>query len=192
MSTSALRLEFLDFRGSDDLLWAVRQLRQRGVADDAIIAADGARTALAKTVGTMWLPSEDGRPLVVLQVFMGMRIDDDAEEAEPLICDLVAFDPAKPGEWFMRRNEYGMALGGDKLAACGASYFHEPEVRLYETPLSWLLAGCDGACLLSGRECRSLLVGIPRVICETVELAERVDSMLKNGEPDWPRIMVAA
>lgn len=133
-----------------------------------------------------------GTAKVVLPVMMGWRVDSEDEAINPMICDLLAFDPAQPERWQLRHNEYGMTLGGDILAACGPSYFHEPEVRLYANPLSWLVAGCDGAVLVGGRECRSQLLGIPRVICETTALAEQVDAMLKGGDAAWPSIMVAA
>lgn len=163
--------------------WAWEHLLQRGVTFDAMEAA-------GIPGGGSFV--EGGPAQVILPVTMGWRADGEDESVNPMICDLVSFDPAQPSRWRLRRNEYGMALGGDLLARCGPTSWQEPEIKLYASPLSWLLAGCNGAVLLNGKECRSQLLGIPRVICETVDLAETVDAMLKSGDHAWPSIMVAA
>ncbi|WP_146214612.1 hypothetical protein [Azospirillum thermophilum] len=60
------------------------------------------------------------------------------------VWDLVAFNLAQPGRWWLRS---GLAdlLGEDHVEACAES---GAPVQLVATPLDWLRAGGDAACVL--------------------------------------------
>ena len=80
------------------------------------------------------------------------QLDDDGLEVTILPCfdggetiDLLAFAPADPANWWLRRGE-AVFVGGDAL---GDTVMDEP-VRVFRTPLSWLRAGApaDGLVVL--------------------------------------------
>lgn len=181
--TLALLREHRRYVEGPNAQWAWEQLLQRGVTFDAMEAA-------GIPGGGSFV--EGGPAQVILPVTMGWRAETEDDGVNPMICDLVSFDPAQPQHWRLRRSEFGMALGGDLLARCGPTCWQEPEIKLYATPLSWLAAGCDGACLLSGWECRTQLIQVPKLVCENYALAEKVDGWVKGNRRHWPEILVAA
>lgn len=176
-----------------DADWAIGQLRQRGVTYSAMLAAYMPGGARIRNDGPGWAPDPAGRLAVILPVVMGVHpvTDDPDGDQEPDVADLVAFDPAQPAAWRLRRDEYGAVLGGDNLRRCGPTALHEPEITLYPDPLAWLKAGSRGAVLLGGPHCRRHILDIPRVICATHALANAVDEILRGGDLAWPEIRVA-
>lgn len=175
-----------------DAQWAIGQLRQRGVTYEAMLAAympGGARIRVPNK--GFWLPDENGKPAVLLPVVAGILMHENGVDREPIVADILAFDPAKPAEWGLRYNESGVALGGDNLERCGRHGMADFEITLYPDPLAWLKAGARGAVLLKGRECRNLILDVPRLICATPKVAAEVDQIIRSGDLAWPEIRVA-
>jgi len=81
--------------------------------------------------------AEPGRPDSVRAV-VHVAYDDDAETP----IDLVAWTREKPHEVF-RCLGSACAIGIDRLSN-PASYFANRPLRLHQSPLNWLAAGCDG------------------------------------------------
>ena len=59
------------------------------------------------------------------------------------IDDLVAFKPADPGSWWLRRGNV------DLLGLYNIVPWRLDSLRIAETPLSWLQAGAKGVCILN-------------------------------------------
>ncbi|MEK9751605.1 MAG: hypothetical protein VW338_00115 [Rhodospirillaceae bacterium] len=174
-----------------DAQWAIGQLRQRGVTYDAMLAAymPGGTRIRVPNKG-FWRPDENGKPAVLLPVVAGILMHENGIDREPIVADILAFDPAKPTEWGLRYNEFGTALGGDNLERCGRHGMADFEITLYPDPLSWLLAGARGAVLLQGRECRNLILDVPRLNCSTVTLGRMVSQIIVHGDLGWPEVRV--
>ena len=62
------------------------------------------------------------------------------------IIDIVAFDPEKPDEWFLRTGN-AWALGMDAIAEARDNWTGN-RIFLSATPLDWLRAGMRGACVI--------------------------------------------
>lgn len=172
--------------------WAVAELRARGVAYRAMLAAFLPGGVEASVSGKLWEPRAGGQRMVTLPVVMGMDESDDGDRL-PALADICAFDPAEPHRWYLRRGEYGMILGGDNLAVsiAGRTLGLDDEIVVYPDPLSWMLGGATGACFLSDRECRQSIMGA-KLVCADKMLAFQIDSWLHSGDPAWPEIRVAA
>lgn len=85
-----------------------------------------------------WEPQEDGAARLALAVHSG-----------PDLVDIVAFAPASPDRWTLRRGA-GVMLGEDALwHACA---MRGPGARtivaVHATPMAWLRAGGEGVCVL--------------------------------------------
>lgn len=107
----------------------------------------------------------------------GVAIDQRAK-----IIDRVAFRPNEPRRW-RQRTGAGTILGADTLRI--ADWFDEP-LALFLTPLAWLQAECEDACIIDWRaNLPFLLNGIRRVICDDVELADHLDRTVTrpDGSP---------
>lgn len=90
------------------------------------------RTLMSTATGGVYQPVDDGRPAIIVPVF-------DAYE----LIDLLAFDPRKPEQWWLRVGAVPL-LGSDAL---GEQLLGKP-LRVFKTPLAWLLAGLDGVVIL--------------------------------------------
>jgi hypothetical protein len=111
-------------------------------------------------------------------------VTDGADE----ITDLIAWHPARPDRWRYLTGE-GEALGKREVEI--RIDLNEP-INVYATPRSWLAAGGRGACMLRMKYPRAdnphsgdwiilqrIFHGERKLIAETVELAERLDFLLK-------------
>jgi len=110
------------------------------------------------------------------------------------LLDMVAWNPHKPEQWWLRCGGGVTWLGagavlnaGDESWDAGLLGSPRPDLRLYPTPLDWLRAGArnDGAVLLdaAGRLWRDVLAGVEKVIVEDVEFAAAVYKQIRKRPP---------
>jgi hypothetical protein len=84
-----------------------------------------------------------------------------------------------------RRGEADL-LGHDALEAAG---LHGKPLDLYADPWSWLRHDCRGATIVNWRAAPSLLRNVPRIRCESTQLAERVDQAFARPIPCPPLLV---
>jgi hypothetical protein len=117
-------------------------------------------------------PDPEGTPALIVGAF----------ELGALI-DLVAVSSV-----FGLRTRRGDAdlLGHDALET--ACLFEKP-LDLYADAWSWLRHDCRGATIVNWRAAPGLLRGVPRIRCETAQLAERVDQAFARPIPCPPLLV---
>jgi hypothetical protein len=138
-------------------------LRQMTAADARALIAQGIPVRAVALVcpvpvriaidvaGDLYWPDPDGRPAWALPVCAADPIDPRrTETADPAavvgtgpIIDLVAFSPAAPSRWALRRGA-AMVLG-----AIEPQYLDPPPVPIHRDVTDWLRAGCRGLVLLT-------------------------------------------
>lgn len=84
----------------------------------------------------MWQPCEGGTTMLTIAV-----VEDDT------VIDIVAFDPAQPGQWFMRKGA-AWALGLDEIETVCGTFEGEAVIELHATPFDWLRTDMAGVCVL--------------------------------------------
>lgn len=97
------------------------------------------------------------------------------------LADLVAWFPGCPGTWWLRHGAEPL-LGARALAV--SAYFGD-KIELYARPEAWFLGGGRGACVLRwdiGLD--EFFAGIPSVLCDGTELERRLQSTLRQWEPE--------
>lgn len=112
--------------------------------------------------------SESGREAVAI----GLRgIGDD-------LVDLVAWFPDTPGKWWLR---FGLVVFAGEEAVARASFFRKP-LRLYETPLDWLRAGCLGAAVLDSlADIRLDLENVAMIECASLAHGRDIERQLREA-----------
>ena len=112
----------------------------------------------------------DGEPAVVAKIY----------DANGDLADFVAWQPERPGQWWLRRGELAV-LGGHALAV--ANYFGNC-IRLFGTPQDWFRSGGDGVCiLLWTAPLDGLFDGVGVVECDSPELQQRFVKAIRRWEP---------
>ena len=95
----------------------------------------GMQILLIKTHGDgSFVFAPDGEPAIVAKI----------HDANGDLADLVAWQPERPGRWWLRRGDIAV-LGAH--AAAVANY-HGDSIRLIGTPQDWFQSGGNGACVL--------------------------------------------
>ena len=103
------------------------------------------------------------------------------------LIDLVAYDMADPGKWWLRTG-VGEWIGADHVEECD---FKELPVRLHGTPQGWLAAGGTGACVLTTRSfgAHAQLMRAKGIVCDDDAHAARVHGWLRRRErPTYPKV----
>lgn len=146
-----------------------------------------------------WSDDRTGTPAVIMpSQFPVTDINDDlagylSELMDP--DDLIAVDARDPGRWWSRR---GDALFLNETAIRYSQFVNTP-LNLFSDPLAWMrAAGAGGvidwkvgAVVVDwGRLQPYHLSGIPRAVCGSIALAERIQSILRP--PSLPELHVAA
>lgn len=114
-----------------------------------------------------------------------------AEDAEQVL-DVVAWPVDQPAHWWTLSG-FAPALG---MAASvnAASYALGGALRLHRTPLAWLQAGCEGACIVDPVAGPRWLLDVepPRIAVEDEAHAAEVDAMRRSALATFaaPRILV--
>ena len=86
------------------------------------------------------------------------------------IDDLIAFKPADPANWWLRRGAV------DLLGLYNIVPWRLDSLRVCETPLSWLQAGAKGICILDwGLNPASILLGAGYLETESLDLKTRLE-----------------
>ena len=141
-----------------------------------------------RTDGGFWEPAEDGFDAIILVTNRYSDYD---------IEDLLAFRPAEPSRWWLRLDN-ATWLGhwelGTRLVCC-PSFLARPDLTqhhsrtddpldIYQNPLDWLRAYCDGSVPL----CRQAYGDLIQVQAELTSDNDRHSAMMKNWA-QWPIAM---
>lgn len=101
------------------------------------------------------------------------------------IVDMAAFFQEESDQWWCRHGDETPILGAQELAYAG---FHHQRLKLWETPLQWLLKRRSGCCVLDwGANLRLLFDDIPEVACQSTALK---DQLHKNFLDFGPQLTV--
>lgn len=157
-----------------------------GVTRAAIQNAGGIGVFRVDTTGRYFGPAASGGDLVaIVPVF---EIGPDGEAA---LVDLVAFRTNDPSRTWIRTG-LARALGlwyADAIRAATPIWRlpsdpPPPVLKLYATPLSWLHAACNGACILNTVWVDYVLSGVEAVVAENALHARHLHEALpKRGLP---------
>ena len=103
------------------------------------------------------------------------------------IVDAVAFFPDEPEQWWRRYGDETPILGVQALT--DAAWERQP-LKLWETPLQWLLKRRSGCAVLDwGCDLRPLFDEVPEIVCQSRALSDRLkENFLAFG----PRLTVRA
>lgn len=174
---SALRDELSAFAAR--MGWAqVKRLLELGVPGAFLAQLTGAgdvaaaRVSLANRGAYFEVPGPDARLLLAVRDGFGTLVD------------LVAFSTSDPDDWALRCG-LGAMLGTWTLEeaqrrVCAHGY---AQLRIFATPLAWLLGGGEGVCVLDWNAGLAEL----RLLGETVTLrcdrgvGERLEALLRRG-----------
>ncbi len=115
--------------------------------------------------GQNYVPDDDGLEAVIVPVFDG-----------GVVVDLVAFQPAQPELWWVRRGETPF-LGSDALERL---WLNEP-LRLHRDPLGWLRGGAqpNAAVVLSWKAAATQIFAVPSIVADDYEYALEIEQHLK-------------
>jgi len=166
-----------------------RQMLQRlGVPDDIMLHLSGIGVSATETNGEFWQPAESGPLAMVIPAFHGIppsfvnATEDESEQPH----DLIAFDPDRPGRWWWR-------VGTADTLGChliSSAHTWGTPVHVVTDPLAWLQHRGQVVCLLKP-EAAWKLIGVVKVIADTLETAERIDCLLRRPPAALPVICVA-
>lgn len=127
----------------------------------------------ARISGKYFEPDEDGDFFIAQPVWESQPCLYNYVE-EPILYDIIAWHPSKPGDWYFYRGETGLILNEWELLE--SSLYKEP-VKLHSTPFAWLQSGCEGSVLLDHHGL-SKLYGLSEVVCEDIEHGTRLEKGL--------------
>jgi hypothetical protein len=151
---------------ADHRLSVVRHL---GITGQAILNAGAALTTgnVRALAGNYFEPTDDGGVEVVLVPVV----------QEVMVIDVAAFQPSQPERWRLRTG-LGVFLGESAIET--AKFRDEPLV-LHPTPLAWLHAECQGACVIDWTASLLFHLGaVPRVVCVEANTARRLNEAIQR------------
>ncbi len=168
---------------------SVEWVIEHGVPSDAIWCSQNARIGVGpiETAGQHFEFNPDGQPAIVLACCW---LSERTVWQEPLetLVDLVAWHPAEPDRWFLRR---GTAAILNPEAIERAVFLEEP-LFLWESPLQWLQCGMKGSVVLDTRaDVAFWLGGVRQIYCQSRRLAERIDRALHAAPKRKTEILYA-
>ena len=112
----------------------------------------------------------DGEPAIVATI----------HDANGVLADFAAWQPERPGQWWLRRGDIAV-LGGHALAVAA---YHGDSIRLCGTPQDWFRTHRRGACvLLWTAPLDGLFDGVGSVECDSPALHQRFLKALRSWEP---------
>ncbi len=131
----------------------------------------GMQVLLIKTAGDgSFVFAPDGEPAIVAKI----------HDSHGDLADFVAWQPERPGQWWLRRGELAV-LGGHALAVAN---YHGNSIRLFGTPQDWFRSGGDGVCiLLWTAPLDGLFDGVGVVECDSSALQQRFVTAIRRWEP---------
>ena len=122
-----------------------------------------------------------------LQAAEGGRVDHLLDAVGQAI-DLVAWRPDQPQRWGLRR-DIGFCLGEVWLSAAAWDSSGIERLPLFATPLDWLLADCQGCCVLRPSQAWAHMNPLDAVTVADVSHGNAVEKMLTPRMPR-PQIFV--
>lgn len=148
------------------------RLFRAGVPFDAAWGPTRCAVAPIETTSEgLFEPAEHGPHAVIVA---------DGIVAPPLVLvdELVAFNTANPGAWWLRRGDAPI-LG---MAAVDYARGAGEPIDLHETPWDWLRAGCDGAVIVQWDRVdpRTVFAGIGIVRCTSDHLRKRLRQRIRE------------
>lgn len=117
-----------------------------------------------------WSPIDiGGVPALVMPVLDG-----------PMMVDIVAFSPLAPDQCYLRRGDGRILGSGDGMPDWDTGI---EEIRIFATPMDWMIAGGDGICVLTWdeRAIRDLMFmgGHVRLMADSYQLAAHIEEQMK-------------
>ena len=119
--------------------------------------------------------AKNGEAAVILPVY-----DSETPAWAPLeqrfegLLDLLAFDPARPARWSLRRGQ-AVLLGSIYV---GLVLEDGCALPLYSDPLRWIKANGEGTVILNWEVAPSLLLDVDEFVVEDVETGNRIEAAL--------------
>lgn len=175
-----------EFEAAQAAMTAAHRERLHSLGVERWVTDPGCRligAARVRFAGQRFEPApDDGEPAVILAV-RGEDGPTTLDNVDPIraavlgeqILDLIAFTTTRPDRWALRVGAVDhvgymppqIVLADDPTD--GATWF-------WGSPLAWLVAGCDGVCILTGdpAKIRSIATSARRPYCEDPELAGRL------------------
>jgi len=96
------------------------------------------------------------------------------------LTDLVAWQPERPGQWWLRHGDIAV-LGAHNLAV--AAYYGDG-IRLHGTPQDYFSTHQSGVCvLLWSAPLDGLFDGVGMIQCHSPDLQKRLETALRRWEP---------
>ncbi len=150
-------VEMVDLHGEFGRAWRNRSQEHRqhladaGITFQAMLRAGDLGVERISAAGRLYMPSPDGFPAVILAVWAPAPPSIYCAVEDPEIVDLIAFRTDVPDNWWYRVGEPGLILGDDHyLDAIETS----APIKVFESPVAWLMDNCDGAVFLDDAEAR--------------------------------------
>lgn len=174
-----LRAEMLTAGQRFTLKWA-EYMRGLGVPVPALLHDGLIGVARVETdKRDFWVPVDTGKPMIVTPV-----------EEDGQALDLIAFDPVEPDVWYLRTGN-GYALGADAVRNAVQGWdAADKRLLLHATPLDWLRAGAEGACVTQWTpESRSAVRHVDAVDVTSIKFARALRLELSRP-PRIPEIEV--
>lgn len=110
----------------------------------------------------------------------------------PMLVDIVAFSPLSPDIWALRRGDGRILGSGTGMADWDTGV---EEIRIFATPMEWMIAGGDGICVLTwdDRAIRDLMAlgGKVRLMADSHALATHIEEQMRSV-PMLPEVGVQA
>jgi len=130
--------------------------------------------------GELYEPSIDGGPALIVAELCG-----GTDYGKVAVEDLIAFLPNQPSKWFLRHGSIDV-LGETAIVKAQGL---KTALTVYRTPLAWLQAASQGACLLNWRaDPRYVFRGIADLKCEDETLARRLTARIAECSLPVPRV----
>lgn len=137
-----------------------------------------------ETSGRAFEFNKDGAPAVIVPVSDSY----DIECFEYGLADLLAFQPNDPHRWWALRDIMPL-LNTEAVEQARTLIGIDYPLAINSTPLAWLQRNRDGVVILDWNCCLPLwLGGVPRLLCDTEELARKLNHSFMKPRQAIPDI----
>ena len=126
-------------------------LADSGITFEAMLRAGDLGVERIATTGRLYTPSPDGFPAIIVAAWSPAPPSIYCSVENPVILDLIALRLDQPETWWRRIGEPDLVLGEDHYL--DATETAAP-LKVFDTPLTWLQGGSDGAVFLNDVEAR--------------------------------------
>lgn len=146
---------------------AFEWLKKKGVGIETIGWCRNAQIEFDDILDKWWPVREGGVDAILLPVYDRQLVN---------VIDIVAFQPSKPGKWWLRSG-VGEMLGWDIEEK---RTYREP-LCVHATPLEWVLSDMEGCCPLT-EEADCMFLDIPEIEASPA-VYERIRKTLEKRLP---------